>query len=86
MKLTTGLTLLSAAIASSRTVVVRDSSDDVQDMSIADYLGDPIPGENPFTFCKGDRSQDAVCIELHLSQSPILHPSNLWRPPQKSAL
>lgn len=63
MKLTTGLALLSAAIASSRTVVVRDSSDDVQDLNIADVFGDPIPGENPFTFCKGDRSKDAVCYK-----------------------
>lgn len=62
MKLSSFLTILSAAIASSRSVVVRDSSDDVQDMSIAGDFGDPLPGDNPFTFCKGDRSKDAVRI------------------------
>lgn len=77
MKLSTTLAILSAAIASSRTVGVPDSGEDVPDMSIADGFGDKIPGQSPFTFCKGDRSKDAVCTELRLSQSPILHLSSV---------
>ena len=72
MKLSTVLTIVSAAIASSRTVSVPDGTDDdVRDPSIADgatWPGEKIPGQNSFNLCKGDRSYDAVCIESYLSE------------------
>lgn len=70
MKLSIFLAILSAAVASSSTVGVPDSSDAELDLMIADGQepppGDKIPGQNPFNLCKGDHSHDAVSLELHL--------------------
>lgn len=84
MKLSTISAILSAALASSRTIGVPDRVEHVQDVSIADVFGDKIPGQSPVTFCKGDRSKDAVCIELHLSQSPIPYLTSFDCSPAKS--
>lgn len=68
-----------------------DSSDDVQDVGIADGAtpppGEKIPGENSFYLCKGDRSNDAVCIEPRLLQFSLLYLGKIWSlPEQGSAL
>lgn len=84
MKLSTISAILSAALASSRTITVPDRVEDVQDVSIADVFGDKIPGQSPVTLCKGDRSKDAVCIELNLSQSPIPYLTSFDCSPAKS--
>ena len=63
MQLSTIIAILGAAIASSRTVGVPESGEDVQDIDIAEGFGDRIPGQNPVSFCKGDRSHDGVCRE-----------------------
>ncbi|KAK7722217.1 Phosphatidylglycerol/phosphatidylinositol transfer protein [Diaporthe eres] len=66
MKLSTVLTTVSAAIASSETAGVPDISDDPQFPNITGVTGPPtgerIPGENSFSFCKGDRSYDADLV------------------------
>lgn len=71
MKLSTVLTVVSAGIASSRTVSVPDARvNDVDDLSIADGEmppGEKIPGQNPFNLCKGDHGHDAVCATRGLA-------------------
>ncbi|KAI7785915.1 phosphatidylglycerol phosphatidylinositol transfer protein [Diaporthe eres] len=66
MKLSTVLTAVGAAIASSGNVGVPDISDDPQGLDITGGTlpptGEKIPGENSFSFCKGDRSFDAITI------------------------
>lgn len=88
MKLSPVLTAFSAAIASSRNVGVPDI--DPQDLGLTDGTvpptGEKIPGENSFSFCKGDRSYDAVCIELRLLQSPALYLGNIWSLPGQCSL
>lgn len=75
MKFDIILTFFTAAIASSRTVIVPGGGDDAWDMSIADtampLLGPKILGQNTLNLCKGDHSHNAACIELWLSRSPI---------------
>lgn len=83
MKLSTIIAILGAAIASSRTVGVPESGQDVQDIDIAEGFGDRIPGQNPFTFCKGDRIHDGVCREPCLFQSPIIYLSSFWYPSER---
>lgn len=90
MKLSTALTIFSASIASSRTLAVPDISDDVQDVDIADGAtpppGEKIPGDNSFYLCKGDRSNDAVCIEPRLLQFPLLYLGKIWSLPEQGSL
>lgn len=90
MKLSTVLTAVSAAIASSGNIGVPDISDHPQDLDITGGTlpptGEKIPGENSFSFCKGDRSYDAVCIELRLLQSPALYPGSIWSLPEQCSL
>lgn len=66
MKASTVFSIFSTAIVSSRALAVPDSSDDAQDISIADGAtpppGEKIPGDNSFSLCKGDRSNDTVRI------------------------
>ncbi|KAL1872433.1 Phosphatidylglycerol/phosphatidylinositol transfer protein [Diaporthe australafricana] len=62
MKPSTFITVVSGAIASSRTAGLPAASDDIQDATIANGgpppTGAKIPGSNSFSLCRGDRGQD----------------------------